>query len=237
MQRGLLPDVPPTFVGYEFAAKSVPARFVGGDFYDFKTLSAGEVAIIIGDVSGKGVSAALHMARLIGDFRYACEDDPAPDAILRSINARLCENARGGMFATAVCLHVDCDNHVVRLANAGHHPLLSRDDEGQIVQLAHASGPPLGVVEESVYDLETHFMSGRQILLLYTDGVSEARNEHRREYGLDRLHNLFAAHHGGPEALLNAIERAVGDFAGMSSRFDDLTLLAFARMPGEEPRL
>ncbi len=229
IQQDLLADVPPLFDGYEFAAKSIPARFVGGDFYDFRVLSEGTAAMIIGDVSGKGVSAALHMARLISDFRSASEINPSPVAILRSMNQRLYEDARNGMFASAVCLLIDCNRHVVSIANAGHQPPLLRNRNGDVEEIARPSGPPLGVLADSDYQMERTEISDGQLVLLYTDGITETRNARRQDYGLVRLRRLLAGHQAGPDKMLDAVENAIAAFAGDIPKFDDLTLLAFAR--------
>ncbi len=229
VQQGLLPDAPPEFDGYQFAAKSIPARFVAGDFYDFNVVSDSTIAMIIGDVSGKGVSAALHMARLCSDFRYACEINPSPAAILRSLNYRLHDNARSGMFATAVCLLVDCERHLVQIANAGHHAALLRTQHGTVTEISRPSGPPLGVLGDSEYQTDSVEMQDGQLILLYTDGVTETRNAERQDYGLDRLRNLVAAHDASPVSVLDAVDGAVEAFAGDLAKFDDLTLLAFSR--------
>lgn len=234
MQQGLLPDAPPEFHGYQFAAKSIPARFVAGDFYDFSVVSESTTTMIIGDVSGKGVSAALHMARLCSDFRYACEINPSPAAILRSLNSRLHDNARSGMFASAVCLFVDCERHLVQIANAGHHSALLRSQDGQVTEIAGPSGPPLGVLGDSEYQMDTIEIEDGQLVLLYTDGVTEARNARRQEYGLKRLRTLIAAHDASPVSVLDAVDNAVAAFAGDLAQFDDITLLAFSRSPSHQ---
>ena len=229
VQEGLLPDDAPSLLGYELSAKSTPARFVGGDFYDFRSQSATKTMAIIGDISGKGVSAALHMARLIGDFRHACESESSPEKVLNALNRRLFDNAKQGTFATAVCFLLDVESNRVIVANAGHHSPLLRSRTNNVQEISPPSGPPLGILEDSTYECDSFEVANEDMVLLFTDGVIEARDLHGNEYGTPRLMELFGTEHFQPKELVHRIDLIVRRFTGGGVPFDDSTLMAFGR--------
>lgn len=176
VQEGLLPDALPQPPGLEIAAVTLPARFVSGDFYDFIALDEHRVAMVIGDVSGKGVSAALLMARLLSDVRYAFARIDDPSEVLATVNDSLVANARQGMFATACCLCMDTSMERLELASAGHLPLAHRAGHGRVSAIGRPSGPPLGVLAGSGYTSESRAMSPGDAVVAYTDGAIEPRD-------------------------------------------------------------
>ena len=229
VQEGLLPDEAPSLHGYELSAKSTPARFVGGDFYDFRMQSPTKTMAIIGDISGKGVSAALHMARLIGDFRHACESENNPDQVLRVLNRRLYESAKQGTFATAVCFLLDAQTNQVIVSNAGHHSPLLRSRTNHVQEISPPSGPPLGILEDSAYQCNAIEVAPDETVLLFTDGVVEARDEQGNEFGTPRLMELLALERVHPEQLVSKVDSTVRRFTANRVPFDDSTLMALGR--------
>ncbi|MBT6595575.1 MAG: SpoIIE family protein phosphatase, partial [Nitrospina sp.] len=151
VQEGFLPEATPDIPDFKFAAKTVPAKFVGGDFYDFIELEQDRLGIVLGDVSGKGVSAALYMARLMSDFRYVAMQDPQPGNVIRQVNDIAARRSRKGMFATAVFLLLDVKSKKVRVCNAGHHAMLIRRGDSEILEAGKAGGIPLGIAENVSY--------------------------------------------------------------------------------------
>lgn len=227
VQDSFLPPAPPRHERFLFAARTVPAKIVGGDFYDFIPFEKDLMGIVLGDVSGKGVSAALQMARLMSDFRYVSQADPEPENVLRQVNRILCERTRYGMFTTAVYLLIDMKKKTLKTANAGHHSLLLRDREKRVEERAKAGGAPLGIVPGIRYPQEEMSLDGGDRILLYTDGVVETKNEKDKHFGLKKLRDLFERDDSPPETLLARIEQSVGQFAGKAPQFDDMTWVAF----------
>ena len=234
VQHGLLPDALPEHDVMQVAARTLPARFVSGDFYDFIGIDADRVAMVVGDVSGKGVSAALLMARVVSDLRYAFAREQDPARVLTAVNDALITHVRQGMFATACCLVVDAHARRLNLANAGHLPLTLRLENGTIQEIGHASGPPLGVVDDPGYVCEEHQLGERETLIAYTDGVIEPRNSRGHEYGVSRLHQLIGGSNATPDRLIDALHQSIDAFTGNAPQSDDLTLLVLHVLGGQE---
>ncbi|MFQ5481746.1 MAG: PP2C family protein-serine/threonine phosphatase, partial [Nitrospinaceae bacterium] len=227
VQEGFLPEKPPSPEGYLFAAKSVPAKFIGGDFYDFIDLGRKRLGVVLGDVSGKGVSAALFMAQLLSDFRYVSLMDPDPSQILSRVNDIQCRRSRRGMFATGVYMFMDLERHVLRVANAGHPRALLRSAAGEIRREGVVGGVPLGILPGSRYPVWDLRLQRGDTMLLFTDGVHEAFNADQELFGLKRLENILAAHEGTPEELIMRVEDAVSRHRRPRDPTDDLTMVAF----------
>ncbi len=227
VQEGFLPDEPPKIKGFEFAAKTVPARFIGGDFYDFLPLEGNRLGIFLGDVSGKGVSAALFMARLLSDFRYIAQSHRSPGKVMDNLNSILSERSRRGMFATAIYIILDLETKQLSFANAGHHPFFVTDSKGNIREEGHEGGTPLGIITGTTYqDFNTQLKPG-DLTLIYTDGVTEPKNAANEYFGKERLGHLVAKHADGAPKIIETVRSHVMDFTRPSSPHDDLTLLAF----------
>jgi sigma-B regulation protein RsbU (phosphoserine phosphatase) len=206
-------------------AKTIPASAVGGDFYDFPSQSDDWVAVAIGDVSGKGVPAALFMAKLISDLRFTALKFCSPDEILRAVNAGLADQVRRGMFVTMQYLLMDAAAGSVRAANGGHVPLIwyhRRAGKAEPVELP--GGPPLGILPEVAYPMTTLGLEHGDSLLLITDGVLESQNARGEAFGLSRLIQVVEGAGVSGTALLPPILEAVEAFSG-GRRQDDLTLV------------
>jgi serine phosphatase RsbU (regulator of sigma subunit) len=227
VQEGFLPQEPPNYAGYDFAAEMVPAKFVGGDFYDFIPLSNDQLGIVLGDVSGKGVSAALYMARLLSDFRYMAQFDPTPEKVLHHVNQILCERSQGGMFATAVFLLLDRTTRTLRIANAGHQWVFFKGSDDKIDMKGKNGGIPLGILPEAKYFTEELQLQKGDTVLLYTDGATEPFNEHKEPFGLKRLHQILEIGTHSPRELIGKTQKSIKAFTHQATPQDDLTLLAF----------
>ncbi len=227
VQESFLPSSPPRYDNFVFAAKTVPAKVVGGDYYDFIPIDDDTLGVVLGDVSGKGVPAALHMARLMSDFRYISLTGPRPAEILAQVNNTLCGRSHMGMFTTAVFLLVDLKNKKMLAANAGHHPVLICGPNKDIVEVAPASGTPLGIVPDVEYrDEEIPLKTGDRVMI-YSDGITEPKNKKDEEFGLERLKKFLKNHNGTPEEQIDGLEKTIKKFSGNAPQFDDMTCVAF----------
>jgi serine phosphatase RsbU (regulator of sigma subunit)/HAMP domain-containing protein len=225
VQEGFLPEETPTVHGFLFAAKTVPAKFVGGDFYDFIELEPEKLGIILGDVSGKGVSAALYMARLMSDFRFIATQHSHPGKVISQVNHISVRGSRKGMFATAVFLLLDSKNKKLKVCNAGHHSMLIRRGADKIFEAGKAGGIPLGISEGATYmEEEIQLLSG-DVVFLYSDGVVEPMNDQKEHFGMDRLRSMIFESNGTPEEILENVDVAIQSFTGDAPQFDDMTFL------------
>jgi phosphoserine phosphatase RsbU/P len=207
-------------------AKSVPASAVGGDFYDFFTPDADRLGVVIGDISGKGVPAALFMAKLISEFRFTGQRLHEPEEILAAMNRDLVGQSRRGMFVTLQFLLLDAANGAVRAVDGGHVPLLwhhRRTGEAEIMDLP--GGPPLGILLDAAYPGTTLRLEHGDSLLLLTDGVLECTNESGEAFGFPRLIQAVQTAGRDNTLFVEPILRAVDAFTANGRRHDDLTLV------------
>ena len=226
IQQSFLPRIFPACPGYEFAVKSLPAHNVGGDFYDCFNLSPGKVGLVVGDVSGKGIPAALYMARFLSEFKMAALNFPEPHLLLTEINQRFKEIVVGGNFVSAVYLVLELKSGRLSYGLAGSHPLLLYQDKEKVVkELASSGGQILGI-GEGVFKDEIVTLEEGDMICLYTDGLIEAQNKNREEFGLDSLKEAILRHRRWPlEEIMEKIIEDVSKFSQGQPPADDLTLL------------
>gem|GEM_PF-2133676 len=175
IQQRFLPSVPEVHNGVRMHASYCPAYEIVGDFYDLIEIDRYRFQVIIGDVSGKGVAAALIMSRIIAEFRRAAHSGLAPDQVLDDVNRFLFSRDLPAGFVTATCIEVDLKTRSLRLANAGHLPTVARRKlTGATWMFGEASGAPLGMLEGEVYSCETFYFEPGDIIVMVTDGVTEA---------------------------------------------------------------
>ncbi len=211
---------------FQVEAKSIPALEVGGDLYDFLSLDADRLTAAIGDVSGKGVPAALFMAKLISDLRFAGQKLGSPEAILRDVNMNLASQARRGMFVSAQYLLLDARTGAVQMSNGGHVPFLWHHRRaGQVEVVDLEGGPPLGILPDATYPETTLSLEHGDSLILLTDGVLECTNRSGEAFGFPRLVEVVGAAGRTEATLIPPILRAVEAFTADGQRHDDLTLV------------
>jgi sigma-B regulation protein RsbU (phosphoserine phosphatase) len=227
IQRSLLPAEVPRIPGLEISADWLPARGVGGDYFDVLPFRNGKVGICIADVAGKGMSAALLMSNLQAAVRALSGEAVAPRVLCQKVNAVLCGNNLVGRFITFFYAVVDTGNRTITYCNAGHnHPILERRD--CTVERLDAGGPVLGEFPEAAFEQGELVFTPGDRLLLFTDGVSESRNDAGDEFGEPRLVKLMAANRSIPAAdLRRALVQAFHEFSERPFR-DDATLLVVA---------
>lgn len=227
VQQGFLPNSVPQVEGLLFAAHYDPAFHVGGDFYDFIDLGDGRLGIVLGDVSGHGVSAALFMARLSSHIRSFAVAEREPALVFARTQTLLEEN-QDGMFATILYLVLDPSNGKLVLSNAGHMPPISRRPmKGDVRSMDELTGLVLGVLpDEPIQEME-YQMSPGETMLLYSDGVVEARSEAGDEYGIQRLTWICGHGESNAKNILDYILQDFDAYVGGQEHNDDITLVAF----------
>ncbi len=208
------------------SASMVPAREVGGDFYDFFMSGADELHFCVADVSGKGVPSALFMAMSKVLIKAHAADGALPSRVMERANEVLSEDNPECMFVTVFLGVLNLSSGVLRYCNAGHNPPLLRRADGAVAELAGRHGPILGVMPGQVYEGDEVLLAPGDQLLVYTDGVTEAMNPEEALYGEERLETLHGEQARPAAELLDAIAASVSDFAGAAEQADDITLLA-----------
>ena len=231
MQQAILPTEFLNKPGYEMYGSMMPARDVGGDFFDVVYLSNGCIGLAIADVSDKGVPAALFMMASRTLLKSAALGLKPPGQALREVNDLLYDDNDAMMFVTLFYAVYDPTTGQLTYANGGHNePLLVRPD-GHSSILPGTNGIALGVVPEMAYQENTISIAPGDAIVFYTDGVTEAVNTSEEEFGLPRLQQVFAAKSPTDvKAATQAVFSAVNDFAGTAPQFDDITCLVFRRI-------
>jgi len=226
IQRSLLPDARPA--PFPVCGMNVPAREVSGDFYDFYELDDGRIFFCLGDVSGKGMNAALLMSKTASLFRCLGKTVHSPGVLLAALNEEICETAIHGMFVTMAAGIFDPGNGKVVLANAGHEPPLIQSRDGTFKDLP-ADAPPLGIVpnlddDAALPEVEVDLDGGT--LYIFTDGVTEGDLQDGSRLEVEGLKKLILdnAMAPAPKRIEVVVEKLVGD--GSHYRHDDITILA-----------
>lgn len=231
IQAGLLPQHLPNVPGYRVAALWQPAEFVSGDYYDWLPLNDGRLALVVGDVSGHGIGAALIMASVRAMLHVLMRTHSSPEAILPLLHQSMAADLRDSRFVTLVMATVDPATHEVCYANAGHAPALHyRAATGEFVRLATTS-LPIGFPQLELPPGDHQFtLAPDDLLLLGTDGIVEVTNEAGELFKTERLMDLVRRHHrGGPQHLVRIIGETIQTFHGKPLLPDDCTLVVVER--------
>lgn len=232
VQKSFLPKKLPQPTGYEFAAHYESAQEVGGDYYDFIPLPGGRFGIMIGDVAGKGVPAALLMAKVSADARFCTLTEPDLATAVGKLNEQMQEAGLLDRFVTLGAGLLDPAKHDVTFVNAGHMPPLiyrkelNKFEEGMARDLA---GYPLGVAEGIPYDSVVLSLAPGDCVLLFTDGITEAKNKSDHEFQLEGVLTTLKACAKSPKAMVDALLGAVKEHAKGCKQHDDITIVAFGR--------
>ncbi len=222
LQKSFLPEVPMFQKGrITVSAVNIPAKQVGGDLYDIIEPVDGAVGVFIGDVSGKGVSAALYMAKIISDFRYNALTVGTPEIVMNRLNSVLSKAPRG-MFLTAAYMIIDSATADLQVSVAGHPPFLWVA-KNNVQAVSVPSGPPLGIVPGE-YPLNRLSLEKGDKLVLLTDGVFDAKNREGQRIGFDAIVDLVQKH-AGEKQLIDVITGYVQTFSKGAERADDLTIV------------
>ena len=230
----LVSDWPTDDPRFEVFGMTQPAKVVGGDFYDFAYINPDTIGMLIGDVSGKGVPAALTMAQLLAEFRLNAPGVSSPAELLGRLNDGLVKRSLRGLFCTVAVIAIDLRDGGLMGANAGHHPMMVISPS-EVATTLDASGPPIGILPGISWEDVTMTISPGDTLLFYTDGIVEARasddgedsGSELVEYGLEGLERVAQAYHDcEPRELIDAILRDVHRFCSPLAPHDDCTMIA-----------
>ena len=231
IQRQILPKGAPAVPGFQLVGWNRPARQVGGDYYDMFPTKGGRMGLLVGDVSGKGIPAALMVSTLHSALRLLVDQTGAGAELLARLNRHIQESSTPNKFITMLLADLDPTTGRICYVNAGHNPGLLVHRDGRVEELG-ASGVPLGLLVGSRYTEREVDVEPGDLLCLYSDGITEAESVTDEEFGTERLIELLRAHpdEAPLEQLLVSIQREVGDFSQGRPQNDDQTLLLLRRL-------
>ncbi len=230
IQRRLRPSSYPTAPGLDVAGRTRPARSLAGDFYAFFQLGEKRVACAIADISGKGLGAALLMNMIRSALKTIIATTGDNPEILATVNRLVGkeEIIQESSFATCQYLTFDLQEMNLSFSNAGHNPILLFRKGEQGNRELFISGVPIGIIQDSKYELVEEPLKAGDILVLFTDGISEAHDRDDNQFGMDRLNGVVAASRDGTaEEILSAVFDAVDEFASGTKQYDDMTAVVF----------
>jgi len=228
-QRTFLPDRDPMVPGYDVTGRNVPSGQVGGDYYDFIRIVDSHLGVAIADVSGKGMPAALIMASFRASLIAEIRNNYSIRTICEKVNALLYESMEPGNYVTGVYGVLDAANHIMTFSNFGHNPPVLLRADGRVEYLTEG-GIVMGVSKEAVFEEKALFLERGDLVVMYTDGVTEVFDSQGKEFGRAGLVEVMKNHAHEPAGeIADAIQKAVLSFAASGHVFDDLTLVVIKR--------
>jgi serine phosphatase RsbU (regulator of sigma subunit) len=236
IQETFLPKANPVIPGYDIAGLNFPSEEVGGDYYDFIPIVNNQLGIAIGDVSGKGIPAALIMAAFRASLIAEIRNNYAIRTIFAKVNSLLEETSERGRFVTAMYGVLDTKNGILTFANAGHNPgLLLRGDDS--IEYLAEGGLPFAIKAGVTYEERPVSIRPGDVMLWYTDGVTDAINQHDEFFEEERLIRILRDNRHLPAVeILNTINREIRAFAAPDSKMDDITMIIVRALPLTVPR-
>lgn len=229
-QLGMLPREIPKFPMLDIAAFMEPAKEVGGDYYDFIQIASDRLGIVIGDVSGKGIQAALYMTLMKGFLQSQTEEQVSPEKVLSRINRSFYKTAERNIFVSVFYCIIDLSKREMTYARAGHNPTIMLHSANHKTSLLQTEGMAIGLDKGEVFDRslkeETISFNIGDVFLFYTDGLTEGRNKELEEFGEERLMKLLNQYkNDSAQEILQRIRKAYNKFVGKKESHDDLTYL------------
>ncbi len=229
VQKAFLPHEPPDLPSYDFFDYYRAANQIGGDYYDYLWLSDGRLAVVVADVVGHGVAAAMLMAKLSAEARFCLANEPTPAGAVTKLNARLCQ-LKLDRFVTLIVVVIDPKLHQATVVNAGHMPAFYRHNDGDEEDFGSAeAGVPIGILEDTEYQQASITLSPGESLTLFTDGISEAMNAEGEQYGMDRMRTLLSESDGSPKAFGQGLLENVRAHLSGRPQDDDMCLVVLQR--------
>jgi serine phosphatase RsbU (regulator of sigma subunit) len=226
IQKSMLPRSIPSMEGFEFGACMVPAKTVGGDFFDFIPLGPDALGVAIGDVSGKGVPAALFMAMARSLLRAEARSSLSPTEVLQRVNSHLRDLNEGEMFVTVLYGVLDRMSQSFEYARAGHEIPLLCDPQGRLPTLPRGKGQVLGVIDSPGLDRQKIRFTTGCALLLYSDGVTDAADMQNERFGIRRVQEaLSASGQAAAQSVCDHLFRRVSEHQAGGPQFDDITMV------------
>ena len=225
MQRHLFPCCVPALANLEVAAHLRPAGIVSGDFFDFFCYGETGQGILVADIMGKGLPASMVMANIQATMRALGCDYHDAGAMMARLNRLFREHMKPGVFASMVVVTYDPETDTLRYTNAGHLPPLLWRNQTQSVEWLESTGPAIGLMDKAIYSSDQVKMDSGDVMLLFTDGLTEARNNAGEEFEAHRLVSFIAEHHDKPAGeIITALNTSLQEFV-KGNLLDDLTLL------------
>jgi serine phosphatase RsbU (regulator of sigma subunit) len=230
IQGQMLPAKAPTVAGADLAGFNVPCRTVGGDYYDFFPYSEGRVGLALGDVSGKGMPASLMMMALHARVQVLAEDPGGLATFMTRLNKATCANCPSNRFITFFFCVLDTSTGDVAFANAGHNPPIVVRASGEAFML-EGGGPVLGILPFAPYSEQHTRLERGDMLVLYSDGVTEANNVAYEEFDEERFIEVLRQHRTEPAAtVVQAVTKSLAEFTAGAPQADDITLVVARRI-------
>ncbi len=229
IQRQILPKGAPQVTGYDLVGWNRPARQVGGDYYDLLLLQDGTVSLALGDVSGKGMPAALMVSTLHSALRLLLGRSGLGPDFLERLNSHIFESSAANKFITLLLAELNPTTAALHYLNAGHNPGLLLRRNGDVEEMG-SGGLPIGILSGSRYLLKSVALGPGDLVCIYSDGITECASPEDEEFGTTRLLDLLAAHRDRPlQDMVNAIDQATIDFAAGLPQLDDQTVVLLRR--------
>jgi serine phosphatase RsbU (regulator of sigma subunit)/pSer/pThr/pTyr-binding forkhead associated (FHA) protein len=230
VQRAFLPNRRPDCPKYDFFDYYRAANQIGGDYYDYVRLPDGRLAVLVADVVGHGVAAAMLMAKLSAEARFSLASSPHPASAITTLNERMC-NLNLNRFVTCVMAVLDPATDTFTIANAGHMAPMRRAVDGTIDEPSRAeAGPPLGVVEGHQYGQACVNLQPGESLVMYTDGLNEAMDTDGKCFSIGRLRELIRESSGTPDEIGQHVLESIHAHMGRAAQEDDMCLVALQRI-------
>lgn len=231
VQKAFLPSEKPNIEGYDFFSYYQSANHVGGDYFDYIPLPDGRWAIIVADVVGHGVAAAMMMAKLSAEAKFSLASESHPDVAVTKLNDRLSE-IQVDRFVTFVMCVIDPEKDEVTIVNAGHMAPIWKKESGDLAEPSEdISGLPLGIVEGMDYKQVTVKIQPGETMTMFTDGINEAENQAEVEFSIDRIRDHVRKNASDVHVIGKAITEDVQNYIGDLDQFDDMCLVCFGRLP------
>ena len=230
IQLSILPDILPSVPGFDFGARILPARHVGGDFYDAFPVDETHIGVVIGDVADKGVPSALFMARSHALIMAEADTGITPGEVLQLVNRHITHLDKSAQFVTALYGILDTMTGEFSYARAGHEPPLILNPDGTVERIPHAPGMSLGLWETITLDERMVLLEPGSTLLLYTDGMTDCRDPLGVAFGLENIKSCLAEMTGRPaQEVCDRLFQTLMDYQKGSPQDDDVTLVAVHR--------
>ncbi len=225
IQMAYLPRELPELEGFDFGARMLPARAVGGDFYDFIPLEGGLLGIVVADVADKGVPAAIMMALSRSILRAEANGSTSPGNTLRAVNGHVLEMNESGLFVTAIYGLLDHSRRTFSYARAGHEFPILIEPGGRITAVPSGPGQPVGILPDPYMDEQTLLLPPGSTLLIFTDGLSDSMNAQGEFFGPERLQQSMDLSKASAQEICDSLIGTIKEFQGSNAQFDDMTLV------------
>jgi CHASE2 domain-containing sensor protein len=226
IQQSFLRQSPPEKQGFDIWFKMEPAKSIGGDLYDFTRNADQSLGIMVGDVSGKGVPSALFMAMTVSNFRFHAKTEADPVKVVTDLNDQIATESTSGLFVTLTYLNVDGNNMKLSIVDAGHLPVVYAGREKETILITAKSGMALGIMDGVEFAKEEVPMHPGDVFVLYTDGVTEARNTNKEEFGDQRLTGIVSqCKDMTAKQITENIYNEILRFRKKAPQHDDITIM------------